>query len=75
MNSSINLSDWHNVLQDAIWWEEIHPDHAILLYKNVRRAYVDGSTYYVKDPVGSNVDLTKIYEQFKLLATLRAEYQ
>jgi hypothetical protein len=74
MNPSINLSDWHSVLQDAIYWQDLHPDYAILLYKNVRRAYLDGLTYHVKDPVGGEIDLTKIYEQFKMLATLRAEY-
>lgn len=76
MNPSINLSDWHGVLQDAVWWEkDMHPDRAIILYRYITRACHDGLRYYVRDPVGGEIDLTKIYEQFKLLATLRAEYQ
>ena len=74
MNLNINLSDWHGVLQDAMRWENLHPDRAILLYQYTKRAYDEGLTYYVNDPGGKQVDLTKIYEQFKLLATLRAEY-
>jgi hypothetical protein len=75
MNLNINLSDWHGVLQDSMWWEDLHPDHAIMLYKYTRRAYDEGLKYYVRGPGGIDVDLTKIYEQFKLLATLKADYQ
>ena len=74
MNLNISLNDWHSVLQDAMWWEDLHPDHAILLYKYTRRAYHEGMEYYVRG-AGSEVELTKIYEQFKLLATLKAEYK
>ena len=75
MNLSISLNDWHGVLQDAMWWEDLHPDLAILLYKYARKAHHEGLTYHIKDPAGGDVDLTKIYEQFKLLATLKADYQ
>ncbi len=75
MNQNINLSDWHRCLQDAMWWENLDPDRAILVFKNVQRAHVDGLTYHVNDPVGGNVDLTKIYKQCKLLATLKAKHK
>ena len=76
MNLNISLNDWHSVLQDAMWWETyLHPDHAIMLYKYTRIAYNEGSKYYVRGPGSSEVELTKLYEQFKLLHILRAEYK
>ena len=75
MNQNISLNDWHGVLQDAMWWEDLHPDHAIMLYKYTRMAYNEGLKYYVRGPCSGEVELTKIYEQFILLATLRAEYK
>lgn len=75
MNLNISLNDWHSVLQDAMWWEDLHPDHAIMLYKYIRKAYDEGLEYYVRGPGSGEVELTKIYEQFKLLHTLKAEYK
>ena len=75
MNLNISLNDWHSVLQDAMWWENLHPDHAILLYKYTRRAHDEGLKYYVRGPGSGEVELTKIYEQFKLLHILKAEHK
>jgi|LakMenEpi03Aug12_release.lakeMendotaPanAssembly.Ray.scaffolds.fasta_scaffold3161982_2 hypothetical protein len=75
MNLNISLNDWHGVLQGAMWWEDLHPDLAILLYKYARKAYHEGLEYYVRGPSSGEVELTKIYEQFKLLHTLKAEYK
>lgn len=72
MNPSINLADWHSVLQDALYWEELDPDKAILYFRSVNRAHAKGCRYYVQGHVGQQVDLTKIFEQFILLDTLRA---
>lgn len=69
-----NLQDWYNVLQDALYWETLNPDRAILLYKYVHRAYEKGYTYFVTGVKGEDIDLTKIYEQFKLLQLLKTDY-
>ena len=75
MNLNINLQDWHRCVQDAMWWETLHPDHAILLYKYTSRAHNEGLQYFVNDPVGGQVDLTKIYEQFKILHLLKDKHK
>ncbi len=75
MNPNINLGDWYSVLQDALYWKPLSPDEAILYFSHVNRAHAEGCRYYVQDIVGKPVDLTKIFEQFILLDTLRAEYK
>lgn len=71
---NVNLGDWFNVLQDALYWETLDPDKAILLYKYAHRAHDKGYTYYINGISGESIDLTKIYEQFKLLQTLKDNY-
>lgn len=75
MNPSINLGDWYSVLQDALYWKHLSPDEAILYFSYVNRAHAEGYQYYVQDYTGQQVDLTKIFEQFILLDTLRAEHK
>ncbi len=75
MNQNINLADWCDVLQDALYWETLDPDKAILLYKYAHRAHEKGYEYFINGVGGEQIDLTKIYEQFKLLATLRTEHK
>ncbi len=75
MHLSIDLNDWYRCLQDAMWWEELHPDHAILLYQYTQKAYYEKLKYFIQDPIGGEIELTKIYEQFKLLETLKANYK
>jgi len=75
MNPSINLADWHDVLQDALYWEELNPDKVILYFKYANRAHAEGCQYYVNHPAGRQpVELTKILEQFIILEKLRADY-
>ena len=38
------------------------------------KAYDNGLKYYVRDPIGGEVELTRIYEQFKMFYALKAEY-
>ena len=74
MSQNINLADWHDVLQDALYWKNLSPDEAILYYKYVKRAHAEGCRYYIQDYMGQQVDLTNIFEQFILLDTLRGNY-
>ncbi len=74
MNQNINLKDWCDVLQDALYWETVGPDRAILYFKYAHQAHEKGCEYFINGVGGKDIDLTKIYEQFMLLATLRAEH-
>lgn len=72
----MRLDLWHTMLQDAMWWEKnIHPDYAIILFQHTARAHIKGCRYYVNDPYGQNIDLTKIYEHCKLINALRTNYE
>ena len=74
MNQNINLYVWDTSLREVMWWEDLHPDHSILLYKYAMKAYDAGLKYYVRGP-GVEVELTKIYEQFKMFYALKADYK
>ena len=75
MHLSIDLNDWYRCLQDAMWWDKLDPDHAILLYRYAQKAYDEKLNYFIQDPIGGEIELTKIYEQFKLLETLKTNYK
>jgi hypothetical protein len=75
MNLNINLQDWCDVLQDALYWETVGPDRAILLYKYAHQAHEKGYEYFINGIGGAQIDLTKIYKQFMLLHTLRSEHK
>ena len=48
---------------------------AELLYYRAVSAWASGYQLTIPNGLGENVDLTKIYEQCKLLATLKAEHK
>lgn len=72
MNKRFDI--WYRMVNDAIWWENICADHAWALYENTRRAYTHNSSYYFQG-VGESVNLTKLYEQYKMLEALTARVE
>ena len=76
MSQDINLLVWDTSLREVLWWDNhLHPDHSILLYKYAQKAHDAGLKYYVRDPSGGQVDLTHLYEQFKMFYALKADYK
>ena len=55
MHLSIDLNDWYRCLQDAMWWDKLDPDHAILLYRYAQKAYDEKLNYFIQDPIGGEI--------------------
>jgi hypothetical protein len=61
------------MLTEELWWKEVGPNYAIHLYQNTVGSWAAGMSYYAQDGVGGAVDLTKLYEQCKLVSILKKE--
>lgn len=63
-------------------WSELVMQHspiltesaAELLYFRAATAWGSGHQLTIPDGIGGNVDLTKLYEQFKILSLLKGEH-
>ena len=80
MNQSTEPQDdlgiWYRLLIEKIYWESIGPHYATHLYTITKKAWTAGSQYYVKDPAGgADINLTTLYDQYKMLLSLTAEYK
>ena len=64
---------WYQMLKEEIWWKEVCPEYATHIYQNTVNAWGHGMNYYAQDGVGGAVDLTKLYEQCKLVSILKKE--
>ena len=71
---NFDFSLWHQMLTEALWWKEVCPDYAIHVYRNTVNAWGHGANYYAQDGVGGAVDLTKLYEQCKLVSLLKKDH-
>lgn len=69
----IDFEDWYRSLKDAIHWQEVDSNFAYHLMANTKRAYQSNSRYYYQSML-DEVDLTKIYEDCKLLALLKKDH-
>jgi len=74
MNQSFDFGLWHRMLTEELWWKKVSPDYATHLYQNTVNAWGHGMSYYSQDGVGGAVDLTKLYEQCKLVSALKKDY-
>jgi hypothetical protein len=73
MSQSFDFGLWHCMLTEELWWKKVSPDYATHLYQNTVNAWGHGMSYYAQDGVGGAVDLTKLYEQCKLVSILKKE--
>ena len=66
---------WRQMLIDELWWKrDLCVDEVIHIYRTTVTAWGHGSKYHANDPVGGSVELTKIYEQCKLVSALKKDY-
>ena len=63
---------WVDELKTKIWWHDISKDFAYHLLRNTVRAHLDKSEYFFQGM--ENIELTKIYEQCKIISLLAKEY-
>lgn len=64
---------WKELVTEAVWWRK-YDDHTLFeLYQRTVSAWGLGLEYYAQGP--ETVDLTKLFESYRLLATLKGTYQ
>jgi hypothetical protein len=64
-------SCWLEEIRAKIYWHEVSDDFAWHLLENTVRAYLSKSEYYFQGM--DNVELTKIYQQCKIISILAKE--
>ena len=74
MSQSFDFDLWHRMLTEELWWKQVSPNYAVHLFQNTVNAWGHGMSYYAQDGVGGAVDLTKLYEQCKLVSALKKDY-
>lgn len=65
---------WHQMLTEELWWKELCMNEAFHIYQNTVNAWGHGMLYYAQDGIGGAVDLTKLYEQCKLVSLLKKDH-
>jgi hypothetical protein len=71
MSQNFDFNLWHQMLVEELWWKQPSMDQAFHIYQNTVNAWGHGMNYYAQDGVGGAVDLTNLYEQCKLVSTLK----
>jgi hypothetical protein len=61
---------WHGLLNEAMPERIIDYTYSMALYQTAAVVWAQGETYVAQYPLG-DVDLTKLYEQAIMLATLK----
>lgn len=60
---------WKQLLSEAVYWQEIDDGYAFDVFQRTSAAWGLGDQYFMQGV--DNVDLTKLYEQYRLLATIK----
>lgn len=66
----MDLKLWHTILTDAVHWQDIDEHMAIDIYRRTVVAWGHDMTYHMNGGPES-IDLTKLYEQYKMVAALK----
>ena len=61
---------WHQLLRETVYWQEINHDMAYDILHRTAVAWAHDQTYYLQSGP-ERVDLTKLYEQYKLVNILK----
>jgi hypothetical protein len=60
---------WHTVLTEAVYWQDISEGMSMDILHRTAVAWAHDQTYYLQGV--ERVDLTKLYEQCKLIETIK----
>jgi hypothetical protein len=63
---------WHTVLTEAVYWQDINEHLAREILHRTAVAWAHDQTYYMQGV--ERVDLTKLYEQCKLIETIKGHH-
>lgn len=61
---------WYQLLRETVHWQDINHDMAYDILQRTAVAWAHDQTYYLQSGP-ERVDLTKLYEQYKLLETIK----
>jgi hypothetical protein len=64
---------WKKLLNEAVWWDKFNDNESLRMYQSVVTAWgMYDQRIYAQGP--ERVDLTNVYEQYKILATLKGTH-
>ncbi len=70
----MNFDLWHTMLNDAVRWQHINEDMSMDIYRRTAVLWGENKSYWINGGGGNPVDLTKLFEQYKLLENLTSDY-
>ncbi len=63
---------WYTMLKESIYWQDIDPYMALEIYQRTVVAWGMDEQYYMQGL--ERVDLTKLFEQYKLIQTIKGTH-
>jgi hypothetical protein len=63
---------WYIMLRESVYWQDIDPHMALEIYQRTVVAWGMDEHYYMQGL--ERVDLTKLYEQYKLIETIKGTH-
>ena len=63
---------WHSLLTEAVYWQKIDTSMSLDILQRTAIAWAHDQTYYLQGV--DRVDLTKLFEQYKLIETLKGTH-
>ena len=69
----MNFDLWHQLLTETVCWQDIDPYLSLDILQRTAVAWAHDQKYFMQSGP-ERVDLTKLYEQYKLLETLKGTY-
>ena len=64
---------WHQLLSETVYWQDIDHHMAYDILQRTAVAWAHDQTYYLQSGP-ERVDLTKLYEQYKLIETIKGTH-
>lgn len=66
----MDIKLWHQLLTETVHWQNISPEMSMDIMQRTALAWAHDQTYYLQSGP-ERVDLTKLYEQYRLLAAIK----
>lgn len=63
---------WYTMLKESVYWQDIDPYMALEIYQRTAVAWGMNEQYFMQGL--DRVDLTKLYEQYKLIETIKGTH-
>jgi len=64
---------WHQLLTETVYWHDINPSMARDILQRSAVAWAHDQKFFMQSG-SERVDMTKLFEQYKLLETLKGTY-